>query len=29
MSVAGPNGRSCGAAAKMRAYRARRAGSAN
>jgi predicted RNA-binding Zn ribbon-like protein len=29
MAVAGPNGRSCGAAAKMRAYRARRAGSAN
>lgn len=25
MAVAGPNGRSCGAAAKMRAYRARRA----
>jgi hypothetical protein len=29
MSVAGPNGRSCGAAAKMRAYRARQAGRTN
>jgi hypothetical protein len=29
MAVAGPNGRSCGAAAKMRAYRARQSGRRN